>query len=427
MPTNNNELRSKALTEIISSKPPFVLRWGTSIFFVLLIVLLGLTYFVQQPETLTSKATLLATNAPKIVIANYEGRLVNLFAKEGEQVKKGTTIGYIEARAIHDIVLKLDAELQILQQKLMRNTLNARFNLSFNNYNSLGELQNDFQNFSKAYLDYNMYLKDGFAFRKRNMLLNDKKILEQLHNNLVKQKQLEIVDYELTKKNVEANTQLHKEKYLSDYDMRNETSKKLSKEKALPQMDNSIISNIGQQQNKSREILELDNTISQQQTIFLQQLNNMLQAIANWKHKYILTAPIDGIVNFNKLYNENQQIKLGEKICFINPKDNNYFVETTLMQQKLGSIQRGQNVLLDFTSYDVNEYGYVTGKIDFISNIPNDSGYYARVILTNGLKTTYNKEIYFKEGLIAKAHVVTKNMRLIHKIYNSLFRNKHTN
>jgi hypothetical protein len=153
-------------------------------------------------------------------------------------------------------------------------------------------------------------------------------------------------------------------------------------------------------------------------------VNTLLQAIANWKHKYLLVAPIDGIVRFNKLYQENQQVILGEKICFINPEHNNYFVETTLGQSKLGNITIGQDVLLDFNAYNVDEFGYVKGKIDFISNIPNDSGYYAKVILTNGLKTTYNKEIHFKEGLTAKAQVVTKNMRLLYKIYNSLFRRK---
>ncbi len=66
------------------------------------------------------------------------------------------------------------------------------------------------------------------------------------------------------------------------------------------------------------------------------------------------------------------------------------------------------------------EFGSVTGWLDFISAIPTDSGYVAKIFLPKGLTTNYNKEVQYREGLTAKAEIITKNMRLIERLYFNL-------
>jgi HlyD family secretion protein len=80
-------------------------------------------------------------------------------------------------------------------------------------------------------------------------------------------------------------------------------------------------------------------------------------------------------------------------------------------------------VLLKFPSYPFEEYGSVKGAVDFISNIPTDSGYIAKVILPNGLHTNYKKQVQYREGLIAQGEIITKNMRLLERFYYNMVKN----
>lgn len=91
-----------------------------------------------------------------------------------------------------------------------------------------------------------------------------------------------------------------------------------------------------------------------------------------------------------------------------------------LPKHSFGKVKKGEEVLLKFSSYPSQEFGSVSGKLDFISAIPSDSGYIARIILPYGLRTNYNKEVQYREGLTANAEIITKNMRLIERLYYNL-------
>lgn len=82
-----------------------------------------------------------------------------------------------------------------------------------------------------------------------------------------------------------------------------------------------------------------------------------------------------------------------------------------------------RQVLLNFSSYSFEEYGSVKGAFDFISNIPTDSGYIAKVTLPKGLHTNYKKQVQYREGLIAQGEIITKNMRLLERFYYNMLKN----
>ena len=77
---------------------------------------------------------------------------------------------------------------------------------------------------------------------------------------------------------------------------------------------------------------------------------------------------------------------------------------------------------MKFQSYPFQEYGSVMGKIDFINHMPSENGYLAKVILINGLTTTYRKQIQYRDGLLANAEIVTKDMRLLERFYYNIVR-----
>ena len=86
-------------------------------------------------------------------------------------------------------------------------------------------------------------------------------------------------------------------------------------------------------------------------------------------------------------------------------------------QYNFGKVKTGQIVQLRFQAYPFEQFGMVIGNIDYISQIPTDSGYLARVVLPNGLHTTYKKSLHYQNGLHAQASIITQKMRLLERFY----------
>ena len=74
-------------------------------------------------------------------------------------------------------------------------------------------------------------------------------------------------------------------------------------------------------------------------------------------------------------------------------------------------------VQLRLDAYPYSEFGFVNGKIQYISAIATDSGFLAYVQLNNGLATNQHKELQYKNGLKADALIITKDMRFLQRLY----------
>jgi HlyD family secretion protein len=199
--------------------------------------------------------------------------------------------------------------------------------------------------------------------------------------NLEEQRQLQEQDFKLIQKTFEANESLKKDKVISDFDYRIEQSKLINKKLTLPQIRSALINNESQQNEKEKEIIELENAIDQQKLIFQQSLSTFKSQLDEWKKKYILIAPISGKVAFASFMQENQQLQVNQPICFINPENSQYFAEIMIPQSNFGKASIGQLVLLKFQSYPFQEYGSVQGRIEFISHIPDEKGIWQKLAL----------------------------------------------
>ena len=64
-------------------------------------------------------------------------------------------------------------------------------------------------------------------------------------------------------------------------------------------------------------------------------------------------------------------------------------------------------------------FGWAAPEYHF-SHIPTDSGYLAKVVLTEGLHTNYKKQIQYREGLTAQGEIITKDRRLLQRFYDGI-------
>lgn len=112
----------------------------------------------------------------------------------------------------------------------------------------------------------------------------------------------------------------------------------------------------------------------------------------------------------------------GKPLGYINPSGTSYYAEIKLAQGNLGKIDSGMQVQLRFEAYPYYENGVVIGTLDYISNVAVDGQFVGTVRLKKGLQTSQGTSLQYKSGLKAEALIITKDMRLLERLYYSIVR-----
>ncbi len=81
----------------------------------------------------------------------------------------------------------------------------------------------------------------------------------------------------------------------------------------------------------------------------------------------------------------------------------------------------GQQVNIRLENYPDTEFGTLGGVVNSISLVPDTEGFYlVNVSLDETLKTSYNKEIAFKQEMKGVAAIITEDLRLIERFFYQL-------
>ncbi|WPU95222.1 hypothetical protein SNE25_06755 [Mucilaginibacter sabulilitoris] len=417
---DNFEQRSEAAQDIISSKPDFFEKYALLCILGTLLILVGSTWFIRYPDFIEARATLTANSAPKELVPKTSGRLVRLFVRNNQQLQKDDIIGWIESTADHKEVMELSNEINSSIAFINHDQPEKVFDIFQKYYNNLGEIQIAYQQFINAWQQFNDYTVNGFYFMKRSLLENDITSIDKTQVIIEGQKKLTEQDIKLAEETYKMNKTLLDQNVLTKEEFRSQTSKYVNKQLAIPQLKTSLLTNQTQKRDKLRELGQLNHDIAQQKVIFEQALQSLKSKVDDWITKYIIKAPISGKVSFTIPLQENQYLQFEKTIGYINPADTHYYAEAYLSQYNFGKIDTGLTVQLRFDAYPYQELGFVEGKINYISNVPSDSGFLATIKFNKGLVTNNNRNIAYKSGLKAQAIVITKDMRLLQRLYYNM-------
>src|SRR5215217_3190062 len=93
------ELHSDEVQEIISSPPSWIVKWGVSLF-VLILVFIGIvSYFIKYPDVVPARFVLSSRNAPRQALARANGKVEKILVNDGIVVDKLQALAYIESSA----------------------------------------------------------------------------------------------------------------------------------------------------------------------------------------------------------------------------------------------------------------------------------------------------------------------------------------
>ena len=104
----NMELRSEAVEEVMGRIPPGIVRWGITVLFGVVLLLLAGSCFFRSPETVTAEMTLTSRNPVAEVVTGSSGRIAELYVESGRAVKEGLPLAVIEGILTVVIVIALE-------------------------------------------------------------------------------------------------------------------------------------------------------------------------------------------------------------------------------------------------------------------------------------------------------------------------------
>jgi multidrug resistance efflux pump len=418
---SDNDVISIEMKDIVSHRPHWIIRSGNTIFFIVIGLLVTLTFFIYYPDTVNASARLVALNAPKHVVVKSEGKLEKLLVRNEEQVNMGQPLAYLQSTADHEQVLRLKSWITDLYVRIKEGDLNYLQLNPIPELNQLGELQSNYQELQSGWHETTQILASGYYEKRKYALQKDLKYLSELKSRTEKQKSLIEQDKQLQSTEYAAYEKLAREKVIAPLELNQYKSKLLAKEQDVELVNAQITNSDLTTHNKRKELLDLRKQVQDQEQKFHSLLLNLKSEIEKWEQQYILVAPEGGKVIFMSFLQENQLLDSGQELFYVQSSNSNVYAELMVPQNGLGKVNLGQKVLIHTESYPVHEYGRLSGTISYITGFPNRrDSFLVSVELTNGLKTNYQKDVYFRNNLSAKAQIITENRTLFDRFLGKL-------
>lgn len=415
---DNIELRSESVQDILTRPPHWMIRWGNTIIFIILLMILLMSYFIKYPEFVPAPIIVTSQNPPEKLLSRTNSKIEKIFIKDHQEVKKGDVLMILQSTANYSDVLKLKKIVDSISPNQIFN-----FPLSETSKFKLGDLQSDYNSFAKAFQDERLFS------RLKPYAPEDIATSQSLSESrgriatLQQQLNLENAKFDLTKKNYERSQQLFNQGVIAKMELENERIKYLQAQQnvksimlSISQLEESL-NNLNKTKSGVAINSEKDKINYSSQT--LQLFEQLRKSLKQWEQNYLIISSTNGTVSFQQFLGENQFVKTDEAILSILPTNKEALVgRMSIPSINSGKVISGQKVLIKLDNYRYQEFGIVEGRVQNISLTPDDNGnYYVDVILPKGLKTSYNKTLTFDKELKGNAEIVTQDLRLIERFF----------
>ncbi|MCB0580846.1 MAG: hypothetical protein KDD10_16230 [Phaeodactylibacter sp.] len=414
------EIRSEEVQEILGTPPGWMARYGTLFAFVVVVVVGWVGFLLKYPDTVKSEITVTTTDPPKRLVTESRGRVKKVLKKNEEEVSAGQVLIVFDNNASLEDVLTLETAIMAVGNTPTDSTLLA-FSLPGNVV--LGELKDELYDFYRRQQDLRQYLENPY----------DNLTITQLDKELGKIQSMIRSDrerwatidrqIESVEKRLRREEQLSQENLLAEERVSRTREEILSLRRAREGIESSI-------KNKELDIEGIRSEMSgvrqvtkegrQEAAIALRESFQKLQKeVEEWKRRYVISSPIDGIVSFNlESISEQQYVEGGREIGVVVPmirQKTKGFVQVDM--SRAGKIRPGQKVIVKLDSYSYAEYGAIEATVDKKSQVPIDGNIIVEIGFKEDLVTTLGKRIEPSREMKGEATIITNDKRFIERIF----------
>lgn len=412
------ELRSEEFQEVLSTIPPWILRWGITILAVFTVILLIGSAIIKYPNIISAQIVLTGSNPPATIVAHASGKIKKLNVSDNQEIKTGDYLAVIDNPAQTEDIITL-------KNYLMQFDLGS-YNISLPDKNwQLGSIQPLYTSFYTTLFEYTEYKR--LLYYPQKITMTEERITqyEKQYNTLLNQQRITEEQFAIAKKQYLRDSTLNKKGVLSDEEFETTENLFLQSRASYESMRsnlNNLQIQIGQLKEslldtKEQGVEKLNSLQTQLQSL----VSQLKSEIEDWELNYALRASINGRITFSKYWIENQNVSTGEEVFTIVPDSSCTVIgKATLPVVRSGKVKTGQKINIRLDNFPDNEYGILRGKVQHISLTPaqigNTTCYSVEIILTYGLSTTYKKKLPYLPNMQGQADIITDDFSLLERL-----------
>ncbi|MCL2727031.1 MAG: HlyD family secretion protein [Bacteroidales bacterium] len=411
------EIHTEEVNDILSRPPAWILRWGITLFFAIIVTLFVGSIFFKYPDVIAAQVTISSTNLPVHLRAKTSGKIERFLVREGDAVTAGTVVAIIESATDYK-------DFQMLRQ-LFAVGGHVSPPLRIN----LGSIQPSYTQYIKSVHDYKTFVEANYHVQKitliRKQMIQQQEILGQ------GERQLNIFEeqYFIQKSGYARDSALFVQGVIPQADMEQSRLKRLASEQQYESLKSSITNMKLTLLQSEQMIFELaqeeTDRRKQHENALTGSFDNLVSQMAQWEQTNLIVSPIDGKVVLTQYWQEHQNVMTGDLVLTIVPQ------EKTGVRGKLyiplqgaGKVKTGQQVNIKLDHFPYMEFGMVEARISHLSAIPVEMGgakmLIADVELPKGLTTNYNLSVESGEEMNGAADIITEEISLFARFFNPI-------
>lgn len=415
------EIRSEEVQEVMGQIPAWIVRWGITLLFIVVLVLLVGSYFFKYPDVITTEMTLTSRHPVAQIVARTSGKISKLYVVDGEKVKPDALLAIVQNPASTEDAYRLKGIL--LEHQGEPDRLSGLL-LGKEEF-VLGEMQSAYVGVLSSLHEYRNYRELDYYPKKIAAIRDQIDKYSVYYRNQQRQQQVVKEQYGIACKQYERDSSLFSRQVISPFEY--ETAKnallqnRYSLEGANAALENMKIQ-IGQLE---ESLLDMQLQQAEKESLLLHNyrtaVEELLNVIGSWELNYCLRSPIEGRVTFTKYWNENQFVTSGEDVFSVVPEEEERLIGRALLPvQRSGKVKLTQRVIVRFANFPDQEFGIVNGTVSAISMVPAEDNYMVEIAFPDGLTTNYGKLLPVSHEMKATAEIVTDDLRLIERFFQPL-------
>jgi multidrug resistance efflux pump len=412
--------QSDALHEFLTVPPSWLLHSGMGL--ISLIALIGLTlcWFIQFPDRSEGTVLVRTEQAPVELVSPTVARLDSILAPDQSRVKRGQAICLLQSTANWAHLIMAEKALQNPQSLQNKTCLSWQ----------LGDVQQNFSAWRQACLSLWQYQGQTIVQEQVFALQSEAEQNQNLAQALHQRKDLYQQEAALVQKDLDRSSKLNQQKVISDLEMEAKTSAWLQSRRQMQNLQEESIQNqVRGKQLKTQQLqllAERENRLAELRAAVQQSAQALQAALDAWKQQYLLTAPIDGTLNWATGLGQGQFLSNTKAPGTIIPHGQQKLVAVcTVPSTGSGRMALGNRVHIRLDAYPAEQYGHLEARVKSIARLPladQEGKFYYEVIadLPHALHNAYGT-LPYRPNLSGTAYVFTKERRILERMLGKIW------
>lgn len=416
----NIEIRSEEVHEIMSHVPNWMIRWGISLFFGIIVLFLFLAWLIKYPDVIKGTATLTTSTPPVRLVIKSSGEIEKLFIADNHLIESEQIIASIQSTLSDKAHLFLSNRITEVKKAYELNRL-EELELAEQGY-IFGELQTNYSTLKTALQQYRSLLKENNVLftieNTKEQIINQRSLKDLVTKQAARQKRLLANAHE----KFSSDKTLYEKGVISQIDFFEREKTYENTMNTVQDLEKSKIQIAITLTDLKKQLNELSFNFEKEKRNLLIEIKSQISILESmlttWQRNYQITSPTKGRLTYLENLSENQFVEQGKEVFAVIPDNQNYIAQLKIPKTGFGKVKPGQKVMLKLDNFPHYEYGQVEGVVESVALLPNEDNYLVRVVLKEGLKTSYNKTIRYTPEMSGTAEIITEDLRITDRIFN---------